>query len=117
MSLKWMEDGACRQVDPDSFFPNSGDNPRRAKEVCGNCPVLARCFAYALADPTIYGVWGGTTLTERKAIRRADAARVSAASVRKNRALELLASGLDPQAVAARMGITERSIHRWRAAA
>ena len=117
MSLKWMEDGACRQVDPNIFFPDRGENPRRGKEVCGNCPVFAQCRAYALSDPSIKGVWGGTTTIERTAIRRADAARVSAASVRKNRALELLASGLDPQAVAARMGIAERSIHRWRAAA
>ncbi|WP_236567481.1 WhiB family transcriptional regulator [Nocardia sp. CY41] len=42
-------DRACHGVDQDVFFPN-GSEPkdiRRAQEICGRCPRLAECAAWA----------------------------------------------------------------------
>lgn len=40
---------ACRSVDPDLFFPEPGRRmqARRAAEICGGCPLLTQCAAWA----------------------------------------------------------------------
>lgn len=73
-SLSWMSRGACRQVDPELFFPIAavtGPAARQAetaKAVCGRCVVHANCLSYAL-EAMPEGIWGGTTLEERHAAR------------------------------------------------
>jgi hypothetical protein len=42
----------------------------RAKAVCHSCPVEDICLEYALAQREDYGVWGGMSEKERKALRR-----------------------------------------------
>lgn len=42
----------------------------RAKQVCEPCPVKAPCLAFALMNKEPEGVWGGTTLKERKRLIR-----------------------------------------------
>ncbi|HEX6518300.1 MAG TPA: WhiB family transcriptional regulator [Nocardioidaceae bacterium] len=67
------EHGLCTQTDPEIFFPDRGDNSHDARQVCGICPVRALCLEWALALPEQYGIWGGTTESERRRIRRARA--------------------------------------------
>ena len=71
-SLDWMESALCLQVDPDLFFPQPGENDRvwAAKRVCRNCPVQSECLSWAVANPELHGVLGGTTERDRQAIRR-----------------------------------------------
>jgi WhiB family transcriptional regulator, redox-sensing transcriptional regulator len=71
-----MSRGACRQADPELFFPISAvtgtaaQQVKAAKAVCRPCPVRAICLSYALeAKPE--GIWGGTTPEERRAARGA----------------------------------------------
>jgi WhiB family transcriptional regulator, redox-sensing transcriptional regulator len=74
-SLSWMSRGACRQADPELFFPIAavtGPAARQveaAKAVCERCAVRANCLSYAL-EAMPEGIWGGTTLEERRAARR-----------------------------------------------
>lgn len=68
-----MSRGACRQADPELFFPISvtGLGVRQAeaaKRVCGGCGVRANCLSYAL-ETMPEGIWGGTTPDERLAAR------------------------------------------------
>jgi WhiB family redox-sensing transcriptional regulator len=73
MSFHDQLDGTqpCR-YDPDLFFPSQGNRAvtPRAKAVCRACPFQPECLQYALAH-AVHGVWGGTTLGERNAYRRA----------------------------------------------
>jgi WhiB family redox-sensing transcriptional regulator len=70
-----MSRGACRQADPELFFPIAavtGPGARQveaAKAVCGRCAVRPNRLSYAL-EAMPEGVWGGTTLEERRAARR-----------------------------------------------
>ncbi|MFB7600769.1 WhiB family transcriptional regulator [Streptomyces sp. NPDC056160] len=41
-----------------------------AKSVCYHCPVRVECLAYALDQRMEYGVWGGMTERERRALLR-----------------------------------------------
>ena len=74
--LGWMSRGACRDVDPELFFPLTGTGgpaarqAEAAKAVCGDCAVRASCLSYAL-ETMPEGIWGGTTEKERRAQRGA----------------------------------------------
>lgn len=71
-SLEWIERGACAEVDPALFFPEVGDlgAKKKAKRVCKGCDVATECLTYALDNDEEYGVWGGTTPTERHRLTR-----------------------------------------------
>lgn len=73
----WQLRGACRGMDSALFFHPAGERgPAReireshAKRICGSCPVLEQCRAYALAVHEPYGVWGGLSESERDDIVR-----------------------------------------------
>ena len=68
--LSWMEAALCAQTDPDAFHPGKSDTNTAAKSICAACDVTAECLAYALDDPSLEGVWGGTSVRERQAMRR-----------------------------------------------
>ncbi|TNC24637.1 WhiB family transcriptional regulator [Amycolatopsis alkalitolerans] len=78
----WQERAACRDEDPELFFPVSEMGPgarqvARAKAVCARCPVRAECLEYALDTGLDHGIFGGMTDTERRKLvrrTRADAA-------------------------------------------
>ena len=68
----WMDEALCAQVDPELFFAEKkGDWAKvfRAKMVCHRCPVKNACLAYAIDSPELVGVWGGTTVKQRQALR------------------------------------------------
>ena len=62
----WRDRAACRDSDPEIFFPRpGGTGARRAKAVCARCPVTAECLAHAARTPERHGVWGGLAERER----------------------------------------------------
>lgn len=67
----WMEQAVCAQTDPETWFAEKGGSNREAKEMCARCDVTAKCLAYALENDERFGVWGNTTPTERKKLRKA----------------------------------------------
>lgn len=46
---------------------------KAAATACCGCPHVAACAAWAIATPTVVGIWGGLTSEQRAALR--DAAR------------------------------------------
>jgi WhiB family transcriptional regulator, redox-sensing transcriptional regulator len=71
--MAWVEDwtiaAGCRGMDPDELFVQ-GAAQNRAKVVCATCPVRTECLADALDNRVEYGVWGGMTERERRALLR-----------------------------------------------
>ncbi|MFC8823810.1 WhiB family transcriptional regulator [Streptomyces sp. NPDC057137] len=66
---EWGGRGACRAVDPDTLFVQ-GQEQNKAKSVCLGCPVRTECLAHALDNREEFGVWGGMTERERRALLR-----------------------------------------------
>jgi len=64
----WRTRGACRSVDPETFFPAPNEPSDGAIALCGGCEVRAQCLAWALQVGDCHGVWGGTTPRERRAM-------------------------------------------------
>ena len=82
----WMLHGACRQADPELFFPVAAKKSAErqiesAKAVCAPCAVRANCLSYALAVKA-EGIWGGTTEQERGGGRRSSGRRARFAAAR-----------------------------------
>jgi WhiB family transcriptional regulator, redox-sensing transcriptional regulator len=66
----WREQAACKGVDPNLFFPGSGGVTDEAKRVCATCPVAGECLDYSLRTCQKLGIWGGTSESERRKLRR-----------------------------------------------
>jgi len=68
----WMQQGAC--TDPSltgvDFFPTVGQMTAPAKAVCARCDVREQCLEFALEHHEVHGVWGGTSVHQRRDIRR-----------------------------------------------
>src|SRR6266540_2717235 len=69
--------GACTENTAELFFDSGGlagraarKRQEQAKAICRLCPILFACRAYARADPTLEGIWGGETQDERRTARR-----------------------------------------------
>jgi WhiB family redox-sensing transcriptional regulator len=65
----WHDEAACRALGPGTFFPGSDESLNIAFAVCARCPVKVECLDYALGDPSLKGVWGGTSGRERVRLR------------------------------------------------
>ena len=57
-------------LNPELMFSVNPADEARAKAVCADCPVREACLAYAINTGEDFGVWGGTTPDERRALRR-----------------------------------------------
>lgn len=66
---EWRARGACRSHHPDRLFV-PGAAQREAKMVCNPCPVRVQCLAEALDRRIEFGIWGGMTERERRALLR-----------------------------------------------
>lgn len=76
MKLQWAikKNGGvvCEQV-PHIFYPEDSYNTdngyfaekKLALKICSQCPVQQLCADYAMTAREPYGIWGGTTPTDR----------------------------------------------------
>ena len=65
----WTAAAACAATDPDELFV-TGAAQNRAKAVCQGCVVRTECLSDALDNRVEFGVWGGMTERERRALLR-----------------------------------------------
>lgn len=73
----WRRAACLRAPDPELFFPPEELTSFQKKEwydtaredYCDQCPIEAACLADAVQRNAEAGMWGGTTPTERKAMR------------------------------------------------
>lgn len=68
MDQHWTARAACRSAADELFV--EGAAQRRAREVCTGCEVRLDCLVDALDNRVPYGVWGGMTERERRALLR-----------------------------------------------
>ena len=65
----WAVLALCAQDDPDRLFVR-GAAQRAARTLCFECPVRRQCLAEAMDTGMEFGVWGGLTERERRALRQ-----------------------------------------------
>jgi WhiB family redox-sensing transcriptional regulator len=71
----WLDRAACRDLDPERFFPESGEQVKavEAKAICAGCQVRDHCRDLAVKAAggfdQDHGVFGGTMPEERSRLR------------------------------------------------
>ncbi|MFE0061851.1 WhiB family transcriptional regulator [Streptomyces sp. NPDC059003] len=75
--MDWLFQAACRDEDPDLFFPIGRIGPAllqviEAKRCCARCTVSEQCRGWALATGQESGIWGGLTADELNERRHQD---------------------------------------------
>ena len=73
--MDWRHEAACREVDPELFFPIGNSGPallqiEEAKQVCRRCTVMEECLRWAIESGQDAGVWGGMSEDERRTLKR-----------------------------------------------
>ena len=68
-------DALCAETDPDAFYPEQGESTRAAKKICRRCELQDACLEWALENSERFGVWGGTSERERRAMSQPHASR------------------------------------------
>lgn len=68
----WRNLAACRDTDPDSFFPVAApgtdayaEQAAAALKACAGCPVRRPCGEFAVSTRQGWGIWAGTSPAER----------------------------------------------------
>ncbi len=61
----WMNNGACKGLDPGMFHMEQGQSAVKAREVCDTCSVQMECREYAERTGSV-GVWGGQVFTLKR---------------------------------------------------
>jgi Transcription factor WhiB len=73
-----MTDAECRKPDAITYVGThmvtaelSAGTRRRAFDVCGRCTVRTDCLQWAIGEPDMLGILGGTDSAYRRQLRRA----------------------------------------------
>lgn len=75
MKKDWEKLGLCRGKDNEIFFPDdatpmTSKKVKSAKAMCKACQVSAECLFFAISNDERFGIWGGFSPRERRAITR-----------------------------------------------
>ena len=65
----WASRALCASDEPDALFVQ-GATQRQVRMRCMSCEVRLECLADALQSEANFGVWGGLTERERRALLR-----------------------------------------------
>lgn len=72
---EWQARAACASLPPRKadriFFPKRGGSSTEARKICAGCPVRETCLEWAIENDIEYGIWGGASVRERRAMREA----------------------------------------------
>jgi len=132
MSEDWRHRAACRDEDPERFFPVGNSGPAllqiaEAKSVCHRCDVASRCLAWALESGQDDGVWGGMSEDERRPLmtgrrkpdtvgrihRKGPEVNKKALETRVETACRMKAEGVPIPEIAWHLSVSQSSVKRY----
>ena len=67
----WSVFAACQDAKDVSFFPQNKTEEKAAAAICAFCPVREDCLDHALSTNERFGMWGGVSEKQRRAMARA----------------------------------------------
>ncbi|MER7278367.1 WhiB family transcriptional regulator [Dactylosporangium sp. NPDC000244] len=111
----------CRTAGVDMFPDHDDpDGIAEAQAVCEFCPIRQACADGALARREAFGVWGGLTEADRRAIYNqappSTTTRSARVAQRRRDVDALVAQGLGNKAIAARLGVPVDLVQKARRA-
>jgi WhiB family redox-sensing transcriptional regulator len=64
----WQLQANCDETNTELFFSKLESKVAKAKALCGSCVVADKCLQFALDTEIEFGIFGGVTADERKAL-------------------------------------------------
>lgn len=64
----WIDNVACKPDEHKLFFSELPSKVAKAKAICNTCPSKVSCLDFALRNQEEFGIFGGLTPKERKAM-------------------------------------------------
>jgi WhiB family redox-sensing transcriptional regulator len=110
LAALWRERAACRGARIEVFFPGRGEMAGAARQICAQCPVRQQCLEFAVSNRIAYGIWGGLTGPDRRALQ-SDWLR-AARRDRDEAILAADAAGLTAEAIARAFGLSRMTVTR-----
>jgi len=92
------------------FYPGRGETAGPARQVCAQCSVRQLCLEFAVSNRIVYGIWGGLTGPERRALQ-SDWLR-AARRHRDGAILAADAAGFTAEAIARSFGLSRMTVTR-----
>lgn len=123
----WLTDARCADMPTEIWFPERGGaaSALAAKRICASCPVVADCARRALANNERHGIFAGVVMSNSDSRERLERIAGSpprpsmavrnARERRADRARRMIAAGATGSEVAATLGVTLRSVERYKA--
>jgi WhiB family redox-sensing transcriptional regulator len=117
----WRLEAACREVDPELFFPDPGQAPQaaQAKAVCAGCTVRGPCLEAALHGPQARddhaGIFAGTTASDRVGLRGRASMAQGTRFLQDRTAIEealALANQVSIDRAARQLGVSKQALRR-----
>jgi WhiB family transcriptional regulator, redox-sensing transcriptional regulator len=117
----WRLEAACREVDPELFFPDPGQAPQaaQAKAVCAGCGVRGSCLEAALHGPQAHqdhtGIFAGTTASDRVRLRGRESMAQGTRFLQDRTAAEQalgLANEVSIDRAARQLGVSKQALRR-----
>jgi hypothetical protein len=67
---EWHARAACRGMGTERFFPSDHLALLDARRVCAGCEVSRECHDFAMAVPSLKGIWAGLSERGRARVRK-----------------------------------------------
>ena len=64
----WQLQANCDETNTELFFSELKSKVEKAKALCGSCAVASECLQFAIDTKIEFGIFGGVTADERKAL-------------------------------------------------
>jgi WhiB family redox-sensing transcriptional regulator len=64
----WQLQANCDETNTELFFSKLESKVAKAKALCGTCAVAEKCLQFAIDTEIEFGIFGGATPDERKAL-------------------------------------------------
>jgi len=67
--MGWKDRAECKGVDTNVFFSGAASTAQAVERYCSKCLVSDQCLAEGMASSRVFGIWGGTTQSDRTRMR------------------------------------------------
>lgn len=79
----WREKALCKKYKDIDFYSEEIGVIKKSVAICHRCQVAAECLQYAISNQEVFGVWGGVSQRNRRALHRKYKSNIDIGEARK----------------------------------
>jgi WhiB family redox-sensing transcriptional regulator len=79
----WREKALCKKYRDIDFYSEEISIVKKSVSICHRCQVAPECLQYAISNREVFGVWGGVSQRNRRALIKKYKNNINIAEARK----------------------------------